>query len=84
MSDNDRKKIKLSYGDIIVCRNIIDGDWVIVNRQPSLLHRMSMMGHRVVILPGETFRLNVQSVTLYNADFDGDEMNIHVPQKYRI
>lgn len=78
MSDNDRKNIKLSYGDI-VCRNIIDGDWVFVNRQPSL-HRMSMMGHRVVILPGETFRLNVQSVTPYNADFDGDEMNIHVPQ----
>lgn len=56
----------------------MDGDYVIFNRQPSL-HKMSIMGHRVKILPGNSFRLNVCVVTPYNADFDGDEMNMHVP-----
>jgi DNA-directed RNA polymerase beta' subunit len=78
MDSKKRSQIKLAIGDVVY-RNLLDGDWVLVNRQPSL-HRMSMMAHKVVILKGETFRLNVQSVTPYNADFDGDEMNIHVPQ----
>ena len=56
-----------------------NGDWVIFNRQPSL-HRMSMMGHRVRVMPYKTFRLNPTVCAPYNADFDGDEMNIHVPQ----
>jgi DNA-directed RNA polymerase II subunit RPB1 len=43
---------------------------------------MSMMGHRVRILPYSTFRLNLSVTTPYNADFDGDEMNMHVPQSY--
>lgn len=38
-----------------------DGDIVIFNRQPTL-HKMSMMGHRVRILPWSTFRLNLRSV----------------------
>lgn len=54
-------------------------DWVVFNRQPSL-HKMSLMGHRVKVLPGQTFRLNLAVTTPYNADFDGDEMNMHVPQ----
>ena len=41
---------------------------------------MSMMGHRVKVMPGDTFRLNVSATPPYNADFDGDEMNMHVPQ----
>lgn len=60
-------------------RHIQDGDYVIFNRQPSL-HKMSMMGHRVKILPYSTFRLNLSVTTPYNADFDGDEMNMHVAQ----
>ncbi len=60
-------------------RQLINGDLVIFNRQPSL-HRVSMMCHEVVILPGKTFRFNVADCTPYNADYDGDEMNIHVPQ----
>jgi DNA-directed RNA polymerase II subunit RPB1 len=52
---------------------------VIFNRQPSL-HRMSMMGHYAVVMKGSTFRLNLSVTTPYNADFDGDEMNLHVPQ----
>jgi DNA-directed RNA polymerase subunit A' len=60
-------------------RHIMDNDIAIFNRQPSL-HRMSMMCHRMRILPGLTFRLNPAVCTPYNADFDGDEMNLHVPQ----
>ncbi len=60
-------------------RHLMDGDIVVFNRQPSL-HRMSMMGHLVKVLPGKTFRLNPCVCHPYNADFDGDEMNLHVPQ----
>eukprot|EP00906_Rhabdomonas_costata_P031062 RCo043905 len=63
----------------IVERHINDGDVVLFNRQPTL-HRMSMMGHRIRVLPYSTFRLNLSVTTPYNADFDGDEMNLHVPQ----
>jgi DNA-directed RNA polymerase subunit A' len=63
----------------VVERQLMDGDTVIFNRQPSL-HRVSMMAHSAKIMPGKTFRLNVAACKPYNADFDGDEMNIHVPQ----
>jgi len=63
----------------IVERHIIDGDIALFNRQPSL-HRMSMMCHKVKVLDGKTFRLNVAVCHPYNADFDGDEMNLHIPQ----
>ena len=49
------------------------------NRQPSL-HQMSIMAHYVRVLPGKTFRLHPSVCPPYNADFDGDEMNLHVPQ----
>ena len=74
----DSSKIELEYGDI-VNRHLVYDDIVLFNRQPSL-HKMSMMQHRVVPLPYKTFRLNVSVTTPYNADFDGDEMNMHVPQ----
>jgi len=60
-------------------RQLQDGDIVLFNRQPSL-HRMSMMAHEVKVLPYRTFRFNVAVCTPYNADFDGDEMNLHVLQ----
>ena len=60
-------------------RHLMNDDYVIFNRQPSL-HKMSLMGHRVKVLPFQTFRLNLSVTTPYNADFDGDEMNMHVPQ----
>ena len=63
----------------IVERHLIDGDTIIFNRQPSL-HRMSIMCHQVRVLPGKSFRLNPAVCFPYNADFDGDEMNLHVPQ----
>jgi DNA-directed RNA polymerase II subunit RPB1 len=62
----------------IVERHLCNNDYVIFNRQPSL-HKMSLMGHRVKVLPYSTFRLNLSVTTPYNADFDGDEMNMHVP-----
>ncbi|MBS3121706.1 DNA-directed RNA polymerase subunit A' [Candidatus Woesearchaeota archaeon] len=60
-------------------RHLLDGDIAIFNRQPSL-HRVSMMCHRVRVLPNKTFRLNPAVCAPYNADFDGDEMNLHIPQ----
>jgi len=63
----------------IVERHLMDGDVVLFNRQPSL-HRMSVMAHFVRVLPYRTFRLHPSVCPPYNADFDGDEMNLHVPQ----
>ena len=57
----------------------MDGDVVLFNRQPSL-HQMSIMAHFVRVLPGKTFRLHPSVCPPYNADFDGDERNLHVPQ----
>lgn len=63
-----------------VYRHLTNGDVVIMNRQPTL-HKPSMMGHRVRVLPGEkTIRLHYTNCNSYNADFDGDEMNMHFPQ----
>ncbi len=62
-----------------VHRHLIDGDIVLFNRQPSL-HRMSIMAHEVKVLPYKTFRLNLCVCPPYNADFDGDEMNLHAIQ----
>lgn len=68
----------LQYGWTVE-RHIQDGDVILFNRQPSL-HKESMMAHRVKVMPYSTFRLNLSVTTPYNADFDGDEMNLHVPQ----
>nr|WP_294804045.1 DNA-directed RNA polymerase subunit A' [uncultured Nitrososphaera sp.] len=76
----DRKTIADSLAPgYVVERHLSDGDIVIFNRQPSL-HRMSIMAHSVVVLPYRTFRLHPAVCPPYNADFDGDEMNLHVPQ----
>jgi DNA-directed RNA polymerase II subunit RPB1 len=71
-------QISLEYGWKVE-RHLMDGDYIIFNRQPSL-HKESMMGHRVKVMPYSTFRLNLSVTSPYNADFDGDEMNLHVPQ----
>ncbi len=78
--DTNREELaeKLEPGWIVE-RQLKDGDIVLFNRQPSL-HRMSIMAHYVRVLPGKTFRLNPAVCPPYNADFDGDEMNLHVPQ----
>ena len=71
-------ELQLAYGWKVE-RHIDDDDVIIFNRQPSL-HKESMMGHRVKVMPYSTFRLNLSVTSPYNADFDGDEMNLHVPQ----
>ncbi|KAI3773601.1 hypothetical protein L1987_48131 [Smallanthus sonchifolius] len=80
LSINARKRLadELKFGDV-VDRHLIDGDVVLFNRQPSL-HRMSIMSHRARIMPWRTLRFNESVCNPYNADFDGDEMNMHVPQ----
>lgn len=86
--DGRRKKITETSKDEIakeitpgylVERHLINGDIVLFNRQPSL-HRMSIMAHYARIMPHRTFRLNLCVCPPYNADFDGDEMNLHIPQ----
>ncbi len=88
-SDGNRIKVTEKNADFLadevieegctVERQMIDGDMVLFNRQPSL-HRMSMMGHQVRVMQGNTFRLNLCCCPPYNADFDGDEMNLHFLQ----
>lgn len=76
-----KEQCKIRFGDTVE-RHLVDNDYVLLNRQPTL-HKLSMMGHRVKVLRDpnlRTYRLNVSVTTPYNADFDGDEMNIHVPQ----
>lgn len=68
----------LQIGDIVE-RHLVDGDIALFNRQPSL-HKLSIMSHLVKVRPWRTFRLNECVCTPYNADFDGDEMNLHIPQ----
>lgn len=73
--------VTIEIGDIVE-RHCVSGDMVLLNRQPTL-HKQSMQGHRAKVIDDPnlaTFRLNVAITTPYNADFDGDEMNIFVPQ----
>ncbi|MDO8339506.1 MAG: DNA-directed RNA polymerase subunit A' [Candidatus Burarchaeum sp.] len=80
VTDKTKEEIQTTLAaGFIVERQLMNGDTVLFNRQPSL-HRMSMMCHNVKVLDGRTFRINLPVCPPYNADFDGDEMNLHVPQ----
>lgn len=74
------KNKELKIGDIVE-RHLLNGDILLFNRQPSL-HRMSIMAHKARIHNHRTLRFNECDCTPYNADFDGDEMNIHLPQTF--
>jgi DNA-directed RNA polymerase III subunit RPC1 len=74
----EKEATNLKFGDVVE-RHLEDGDIVLFNRQPSL-HKLSIMSHYVKVRPWRTFRLNECVCNPYNADFDGDEMNLHVPQ----
>jgi len=76
----NRKKLasEIKYGDVIE-RHLSNGDMVLFNRQPSL-HKLSIMCHRAVVHKHRTFQFNECACTPYNADFDGDEMNLHLLQ----
>ncbi|MEK6839674.1 MAG: DNA-directed RNA polymerase subunit A', partial [Nanoarchaeota archaeon] len=80
ITDETREQIVTDLAEgYVVERHLLDSDISIFNRQPSL-HRMSIMSHRVKVLPGRSFRMNPSVCAPYNADFDGDEMNLHIPQ----
>ena len=74
----DMRALKIQNGDIIH-RHLLENDVVLFNRQPSL-HKMNMMAHRIRPTISKSFRLCVDVTKPYNADFDGDEMNMFVPQ----
>lgn len=76
----DTRLIVLKLGDKVY-RYLQNNDIVLLNRQPSL-HKQSIMAHRVKIVAGHAIRLNGTVCTPYNADFDGDEMNVHVCQSF--
>lgn len=76
--NRDKMAEDLEIGDVVE-RHLVDGDIALFNRQPSL-HKLSIMSHFVKVRPWRTFRLNECACTPYNADFDGDEMNLHIPQ----
>jgi len=78
--EREARAQELKLGDIVE-RHLLDGDIIVFNRQPTL-HRISMMGHYVKVLPYNTFRLHLMTCPPYNADFDGDEMNVHLPRSY--
>jgi DNA-directed RNA polymerase II subunit RPB1 len=78
LSDNDRKNMSLPDGTMVY-RHMLRGDICLSNRQPTL-HKMNMMGHRIVPLAGRTFRHSVNITEPYGADFDGDEMNLFFPE----
>lgn len=78
IADCERMAKYLKVGDTVE-RFLQDDDYVLFNRQPSL-HKGSMMGYRVKVMPSKTFRLNLACTTSLNGDFDGDELNVHVPQ----
>lgn len=78
---HNKVPIQITPGNIVE-RHLVNGDMIFFNRQPSL-HKLSMMGHMCHILNNPTlltFRVNVSVTGPYNADFDGDEMNVHCPQ----
>ncbi|MGQ4891107.1 MAG: DNA-directed RNA polymerase subunit A' [Candidatus Njordarchaeia archaeon] len=78
--DRGRMAEELKPGDIVE-RHLMDGDVLVFNRQPTL-HRISMMAHKVRVLPYNTLRLHLMTCPPYNADFDGDEMNVHLPRTH--
>ena len=77
----EKKEIILNIGDT-VGRYLQDGDYVLFNRQPTL-HRGSMLAMQVVNMKHKTFRFNLSITKSFNADFDGDEMNLHTPQSFQ-
>ncbi|KAL8591010.1 hypothetical protein ACOMHN_021775 [Nucella lapillus] len=77
-SDREQLAINLAMGDTVV-RQMKDGDIILFNRQPSL-HKLSIMAFFAKVMEQKTFRFNICCCNPFNADFDGDEMNLHLPQ----
>ncbi|MFS8159678.1 MAG: hypothetical protein ACMG6E_05600, partial [Candidatus Roizmanbacteria bacterium] len=75
------KPFEFQVGDVIR-RRLQNGDPVVVERQP-VLHKGSFMAFKAKIMPagsGNVFQIHPVITTPFGADFDGDEMNMYVPQ----
>ncbi len=58
--------------------NVIQGHPVLLNRAPTL-HRLGIQAFEPVLVEGRALKLHPLACTAYNADFDGDQMSVHVP-----
>ena len=86
LSDEQRlslsRNLLINSENKVVYRHMMNGDNVLFNRQPTL-HKAGLMAHKIKVLPKEsTLRMNYANCKSYNADFDGDEMNLHAIQNY--
>lgn len=72
-----RRKFQVKIGDICE-RKLKDGDYLLLNRQPSL-HRGSLIAQKIKVMPCKTIRMNLAITSSLNADFDGDESNLILP-----
>lgn len=76
---NAKRKIDREDDDIWdVLEYVIKERPVLLNRAPTL-HRLSIQAFEPVLVPGKALRLHPLACEAYNADFDGDQMAIHVP-----
>ncbi len=64
-----------------VLENVIDGHPVMLNRAPTL-HRLSIQAFQPVLVEGKALRIHPLVCTAFNADFDGDQMAVHVPLSF--
>ena len=64
-----------------ILENVIDGHPVLLNRAPTL-HRLSIQAFQPVLIEGKAITLHPFVCTAFNADFDGDQMAVHVPLSY--
>ena len=64
-----------------ILENIIDGHPVLLNRAPTL-HRLGIQAFQPVLVEGKALRIHPMVCTAFNADFDGDQMAVHIPLSY--
>jgi len=64
-----------------ILEKIIDGHPVLLNRAPTL-HRLGIQAFQPVLVEGKAIRIHPMVCTAFNADFDGDQMAVHVPLSY--
>ncbi len=70
------EKVRTEVWDVL--EEIIQGRTVLLNRAPSL-HRLSIQAFEPVLVEGRAIKLHPLVCAAFNADFDGDQMAVHVP-----
>ncbi len=61
-----------------ILEEVIEGKYVLLNRAPTL-HRLSIQAFKIKLMPGKTVRIHPLVCPAFNADFDGDQMAVHLP-----